>query len=251
MHSGTGEVPDIGYWFNVYNEPYRILSWRYRCCLQVDVVTAFSRSLYHMIKANCFWRMDDMVRPVNFKNLSLLSYFLALKSRHHCIRYHGRALVCPSFRKCIGQGHQTCWKSQGLSPAPSPRSSWPDRKVKQLGESSGWPSLFVGYYGNYTPCVWLVDTTLWPQQCWDCIIPTEITVPVPSPDYWWITIEHFKDSVDVFNTLEKGVCFEPSQVMRLGRWVSRLHINDLFLHSHPSAPSDTFLYSSSSQLTTC
>lgn len=69
---------------------------------------------------------------------------------HAQTMYHGRALLHQSIRKCIGKEAEDSRKSLGLSPAPLPRSSWPDRKVKQSAEGSKQVSLLVDCYRSYT-----------------------------------------------------------------------------------------------------
>ena len=189
-------------------------------------------------QASCFWMMDHMVRPVNSRSSSPLSYFLALKVfpgwRYYCIRYHGRALVRPSIRKCIGQEHQNSWKSLGSSPPPCPRSSWPDRKVKQ--PDKGDP-LYVWVIIEITHLI--LDGPTPPSGLNNAgisLFSLISGIPVPFPAYRWITTELFKDSSVCcqFSTLVKECALGLPRLCGWAWWVSTLPISDVCIPPFPS-----------------
>lgn len=127
------------------------------------------------------------------------------------------------FTKVLGnvlaRGHQNSWKPLGLPPAPSPKSSSPDRKVKQRNESSSWTSLHVGYYGNFIPCLWWFNSTIWPWGCWDYS-----RWDLGSRFHLQLADESLQNSlrillpiVNAFNAPVKGVVCGPSKVMWSGQ----------------------------------
>lgn len=198
-------------------------------------------------QASCFWMMDHMVRPVNSRSLSPLFYFLASKVspgwKYYCIRYHGRALVCPSIRKCIGQEHQNSQKSLGSSPPPSPRSSWPDRKVKQSDEGD---HLYLRVIIEITHLI--SDGPTPPSglnNAGTALFSLRSGIPLPFPAYKWITTELFRILVTIVSLMPwwKECALDLPRLCGWAWGVSRLHINDVFLYSQLPAPSKTFLYS--------